>query len=222
MQIKTSQAVEDYLKAIFEITRKATRASTNDIAELLEVTPASVTGMLHKLTTIRPPLIQYEKHHGAVLTQKGEQLALEVIRHHRLLETFLQDKLGYSWDQVHDEADRLEHVISEELEERIAQVLHNPSFDPHGDPIPSRDFRLPVQSSKTLSGALPGDQVTVVRIDTGDAELLRFLASIQLTIHSLITVKNVSPFDGNMSLLIYGSPEPVTLGPRITSKIYVR
>src|SRR4030042_6952973 len=122
MQIKTSQAAEDYLKATYTITREAERASTNDIADLMEVTPASATGMVQKLAGVKPPLLHYERHRGVVLTQEGEQIALEVIRHHRLLETFLQEKLGYTWDEVHAEADGLEHVISAELEERLDHV----------------------------------------------------------------------------------------------------
>lgn len=222
MQMKTSQAAEDYLKVIYELTRKAKRASTNEIAELMEVTPASVTGMLQKLANLHPPLIRYEKHRGAGLTRKGEQVALEVIRHHRLLETFLQAKLDYTWDEVHDEADRLEHVISEEMEERIARVLNNPNYDPHGDPIPSRDFRLPQQSSMTLAEAHSGDQVTVVRISTSDPKLLRYLATIPLTLQSRILVKEISPFDGNMALEVAERADAFILGPGITGKIYVR
>lgn len=222
MQIKTSQAVEDYLKAIYKLTREVERASTNAIAELMEVTPASATGMIQKLAGALPPLLNYEKHRGAALTLEGEHIALEVIRHHRLLETFLQEKLGYTWDEVHAEADRLEHVISEELEERIAQTLGNPHYDPHGDPIPNREFHLPVQSRTSLAELHPGDQATVVRINTDNPDLLRYLASIGLSLHSRVKVMDVSPFDGNTGLKIAGKDSSYTLGPRVTDKIFVK
>jgi DtxR family Mn-dependent transcriptional regulator len=124
-----SQATEDYLKTIYELTRIHGRASTNQIADVMQVTPASVTGMIKKLSHTDPPLVDYQKHQGVVLTEDGEKAALEIVRHHRLLEMFLHEKLGYEWDEVDAEADLLEHVISETLEERIAQALGNPSFD---------------------------------------------------------------------------------------------
>src|SRR5690606_1668034 len=140
-----TQATEDYVKAIYELCRSEERATTGRIADMLEVTPASVTGMLKKLSSQEPPLVQYRPHQGVWLTAEGERLALEMIRQHRLLECFLHEALGYSWDEVHDEAERLEHAVSEALTERIAQWLEHPAFDPHGDPIPTRDLELPVQ-----------------------------------------------------------------------------
>lgn len=221
MRTKTSQAAEDYLKTIYALTRGTERASTNEIAGQMRVTPASATGMVQKLASAQPPLLVYEKHRGAALTAEGEQVALEIIRHHRLLETFLQEKLGYTWDEVHDEADRLEHVISEELEERIARALGDPSVDPHGDPIPSREFQMPDQPRTCLADLRPGELAIIRRINTDDAELLRYLASIGLTIHSVITVLDMSPFDGNMRLQIDGQDAPRILGSRITSRILV-
>jgi DtxR family Mn-dependent transcriptional regulator len=155
MQTRTSHVAEDYLKVIYQLTRGGGRAFTSEIAASMGVTPASATGMVQKLAGDVPPLLNYEKNHGVELTSAGEQIALEVIRHHRLLETFLQQKLGYSWDEVHAEADRLEHVISEVLEERIARVLGDPHYDPHGDPIPNREFRLPEQSTTSLAELHP-------------------------------------------------------------------
>ncbi|OGO31558.1 MAG: hypothetical protein A2136_10930 [Chloroflexi bacterium RBG_16_54_11] len=222
MHNKTSQAAEDYLKAIYEITRWDVRASTHAIAEHMGVTPASATGMVQKLAGEHPPLLDYEKNRGAALTWAGEQVALEVIRHHRLLETFLQEKLGYSWDEVHEEADRLEHVISEELEERIARSLGDPHFDPHGDPIPNREFLLPEQSNTNLAELRPGDQGTVERISTDDPDLLRYLASISLSLHNRVTVMDVSPFDGNAILKIDGEGSSHVLGPNITKRILVK
>ena len=221
MHSHTSQAAEDYLKAIYQLTRETEPASTNDIADLMDVTPASATGMVQKLASEQPPLLHYEKHHGVTLTLEGELIALEIIRHHRLIETFLHDKLGYTWDEVHDEADRLEHVISEDLEERISRVLGDPRFDPHGDPIPNREFQLPEQSTTRLSELHPGDHATVVRIDTEDPDLLRYLTSIGLSLQSSIMVTDVSPFDSNTGLKIDGKINSFILGPQVTGKIIV-
>ena len=120
MRKNLTKVIEDYLKKIYELTQSDERATTNQIAERMGVTPASVTNMIQKLSASVPPLLEYRKHHGVKLTAEGERDALEIIRHHRLLEMFLHQILGYSWDEVHEEADRLEHVISEEMEERIA------------------------------------------------------------------------------------------------------
>ena len=219
--IKTSQTVEDYLKSIYQITRRTDRASTNDIASMMGVSPASATGMIQKLANVQPPLLQYEKHRGAALTHNGEQIALEIIRHHRLLETYLHEKLGYTWDEVHKEADQLEHVISEELEERIAKALGDPHYDPHGDPIPNRELFLPHQSKLCLANLQPGDQAIVVRISNDNPDLLRYLSSIGLTIQCRIRVIEVSPFDGITSLKIDGRDGSCILGPQVTGKIFV-
>ena len=220
MQTRTSHVAEDYLKVIYQLTRGGGRASTSEIAASMGVTPASATGMVQKLAGDVPPLLQYKKNHGVELTSAGEQVALEVIRHHRLLETFLQQKLGYSWDEVHAEADRLEHVISEVLEERIARALGDPHYDPHGDPIPNREFLLPEQSTTSLADLHPGDQATIVRISTDEPGLLRYLASIGLSLHNQVVVIDVSPYDGNTTLAVRGREQ--ILGKRVTSRIFVR
>ena len=207
-----STAVEDYLKAIYDLTLERERASTNEIAGLMGVTPASATGMVQRLSTAVPPLVDYQKHRGAALTAAGERLALEVIRHHRLLETFLHEKLGYAWDEVHAEADSLEHVISEDLEERISQALGNPAYDPHGEPIPTRDFAMPEQAVVRLSDLKPGDRATVQRIHGVTPDFLRYLASIGLTPKSEFTVLSQSPFDCNLRLQVEGQPDPAGSG----------
>lgn len=216
-----SVSVEDYLKAIYELTQNQERASTNEVAGQMGVAPASATGMIQKLAATNPPLVDYHKHRGVSLTAEGEQTALEVIRHHRLLETFLHEKLGYGWDEVHGEADRLEHVISEELEERIARALGDPVYDPHGDPIPTRELQMPDQPHSSLDNLQPGDQATVVRIHTDKPDLLRYLASIGMTLNSKLTVMDVSPFDGNISLVIDGTDSRCVLGPLVTEKIFI-
>ncbi len=221
MNPKTSQAAEDYLKAIYELTRSGRRASTNEIARQMGVTPASATGMVQKLAGGSPSLVVYEKHRGAALTPEGEQVALEMIRHHRLLESFLQEKLGYAWDEVHEEADRLEHVISEKMEERIARSLGDPLIDPHGEPIPSRELQMPEQAEVSLAELRPGDQATILRIAAGDPGLLRYLASLGLTPQKRITVLGASPYDGNLELAIEGQTSRTILGPAVTGKIFV-
>jgi len=219
MREHLSDAVEDYLKAIYELTQGGSPASTNHIAARMGVAPASVTGMLKRLAASEPPLLDYQKHRGATLTPEGKQVALEVLRHHRLLELFLQESLGYTWDQVHEEADRLEHVISEEMEERIAQALGDPLRDPHGDPIPSRNGDLPVQKLALLEGLHPGQQAVVCRVDNEDPDLLRYLTTIELVPQARITVLERSNFDGVLRLEV-GEGE-VSLGPRLTGQIYV-
>ena len=214
-----TQSIEDYLKTIYDLTLFDPRATTNQIAERMGVTPASVTGMLKRLSSNDPPLLEYHKHHGVALTPQGEQVALEIIRHHRLLELFLHDRLGYPWDKVHAEADRLEHVISEDLEERIAQDLGNPRHDPHGDPIPSRDLSLASESLLPLDRLRPGQCAIVRRVRNDDPALLRYLESIQLTPQAQVTVLDYSSFDGNLRLQI-GS-QVVVLGPAVTQQIYV-
>lgn len=219
MRENLTQAIEDYLKAIYEITVSDERASTNQIAGRMGVTPASVTGMLKRLAANDPPLLEYHKHHGVALTPDGERVALEVIRHHRLLELFLQERLGYTWDEVHPEADRLEHVISEDLEERIAQSLGNPNHDPHGDPIPSRDLHLPSDRLVRLSELRPGQQAVVQRVRNDDPALLRYLESIGVVPGVELSIVKFSDFDGNLSLQV--GKQVIVLGPAVTQQIYV-
>ena len=216
-----SQSIEDYLKAVYELTRGDGRASTNGLAEYLNVAPASVTGMLQKLAGTKPPLLEYQKHRGVRLTAQGEKVALETIRHHRLLELFLHQILGYEWDEVHEEADRLEHVISEQFEERIAEALGDPRIDPHGDPIPSTDLSLPNSKEVPLSALRSGQKARVVRVRDEAPELLRHLSQLGVGPKTELEVINFSEFDGNLHLRVKGNKAQVVLGPRITSQVYV-
>jgi DtxR family Mn-dependent transcriptional regulator len=143
MKRPSTQSIQDYLKTIYELTQDGNAAGTNDLSMRLQIAPASVTGMVQKLAKSHPPLVVYKKHRGVTLTNEGERAALEVIRRHRLLETYLVTRLGYKQEEVHDEACRLEHVISEDFECRIASDLGNPGFDPHGAPIPNEDLIMP-------------------------------------------------------------------------------
>ncbi|MCH7663971.1 MAG: metal-dependent transcriptional regulator [Chloroflexi bacterium] len=221
MHEQLTQSIEDYLKAIYEITRGDYRASTTQLAEYLDVTPASITGMIQKLAATDPPLVDYQKHHGVSLTLQGEKIALETIRHHRLLEMFLHQILGYPWDEVHEEADELEHVISEQFEERLAVALGNPMHDPHGDPIPDFDLSIPDEPEMRLSDLRPSQQATVKRVRDEDPALLRYLSSLGVIPGSKIAATNYSEFDGNLSLNVGDNSSPVVLGPRITGQIYV-
>jgi DtxR family Mn-dependent transcriptional regulator len=216
-----TQSIEDYLKAIYELTVDGSRASTTDLANYLQVTPASVTGMIKKLAKTAPSLVEYQKHQGVLLTDEGEKVALETIRHHRLLELFLHQILDYAWDEVDEEADRLEHVISEKFEEKIASVLGHPDFDPHGDPIPGKDLSLPETANTPLSDLRAGQVAVIKRVRDTDSELLRHLDNLNVVPGSQVTIKDYSEFDGNSHLQILGETDVVVLGPKITEQIFV-
>lgn len=216
-----TQAIEDYLKVIYELTCKYGRAGTTHIAEALDVKPASVTGMIQKLAATDPPLVSYRKHRGVVLTSEGELAALEILRHHRLLEHFLYKTLGFSWDEVHEEADRLEHVISEEFEERLARVMGDPTHDPHGDPIPTRDLKMPSYATLCMAELQVGQRAIVKRVRNTEPELLRYLGGIGVVPEAGFEVIEYSPFDGNLKIQVIGRDEPVVLGPNITCEIFV-
>ena len=215
-----TDSIQDYLKSIYVLTAEGGSASTTALAARLGIAPASVTGMLQRLAGSEPPLVSYRKHQGATLTPEGRRAALEVIRHHRLLEAWLVNDLGYSWDKVHAEAERLEHVISEEFEARVAAALGNPARDPHGDPIPSADLTMPPDESRPLSSLRPTEKATILRVQAGDAALLRHLEDLGLVPGVQIEVAGYSPYDGNLSVKIAGRPAEV-LGPVITDEIFV-
>lgn len=221
MRENLTHVIEDYLKTIYDLSATSGRATTNQIAERLGVTPASVTNMLQKLAATQPPLVEYRKHRGVLLTPDGEKVALEIVRHHRLIEMFLHQTLGFSWDEVHAEADRLEHVISEELEERIALSLGDPRHDPHGDPIPTRDLRLPSSTTLTLAQLRPPQHATIQRVRDADPELLRYLSELGLIPEVRLTVLGYSPFDNNLRVLVEGQDTPIVLGEKITSQVFV-
>ena len=217
-----SEAVDDYLKAIFQLAGESERASTAALAEQLCVAPASVSGMLKKLSEARPPWIEYQKHHGARLTKHGRARALEVIRHHRLIELFLHSVLGYSWDEVHDEAERLEHAISERFEDRIARVLGDPEFDPHGHPIPRRDGTIPKRSDTSLVHMAPGTSARVSRVSDQDPEMLQYLSRIGIKPGVRLHMVERGPFDGPLMLRVADDREIHAFGPRLAAAIRVR
>jgi len=191
-----SPAVQDYAKAIYALqTRTGGEAvSTNDLAERLDVTAASASGMVRKLDELG--LVTHEPYQGVELTDAGEKVALEVLRHHRLLEAYLAESLDVPWDRVHDEAEVLEHVLSEDLEDLIAAKLGNPTRDPHGDPIPTRDGRIDETPSESLQQLQPGDQGVFVRVSDSDPEMLRYLGDRGIAPGDALEVIDKQPFDG--------------------------
>lgn len=216
-----TQSIQDYLKHIYELNENGGTASTNDLALRLNVAPASVTGMLQRLASSKPPLVLYKKHQGVTLTKAGEKAALEVIRHHRLLELYLVKALGYSWDEVHHEADKLEHVISEDFESRIAEALGNPTRDPHGELIPTADLTMPTDQSRPLASLRADDIAIVKRVSDDDPALLRHLQEIGIIPEVKITVKDFSEFDGNLTLQVNGRKSNVVLGKAVTTQVFV-
>ncbi len=215
-----TQSTQDYLKRIYELTKNGQPASTNDLARELNIKPASVTGMIQKMAAEKPALVEYQKHQGVTLTTAGRKTALEVIRHHRLLEAWLVQTLGYSWDEVHEEAERLEHVISEDFERRIAAALGHPERDPHGEFIPTEDLRMPVDESAPLSSIRPNQVVVIQRVVSQDANLLRHLNELGMTPNVKIEITAYSAFDNNLTIKV-GRKSHV-LGLNITTKIFVK
>ena len=190
-----SPAVQDYAKAVYALeTRAGTAVSTNDLAARLGVTPASVSGMVRKLTEVG--IVEHEPYHGVRLTSEGRRVALEVLRHHRLLELFLAQELGMSWDRVHAEAEVLEHVLSEELEQLIAARLGDPAVDPHGDPIPTPEFEIDERRTSSLHELPVGAAGRFVRVSDSNPEMLRYLADHGITLDSRLEVIDRQPFGG--------------------------
>jgi DtxR family Mn-dependent transcriptional regulator len=198
-----TEAVEDYAKALHALAKRSDGpVTTSALAERLGVSPGSVTAMLKRMGEMG--LVAHERYRGATLTADGERVALEVIRHHRLLESYLTDVLGMPWDKVHDEAEVLEHYISEELEERIAAALGDPAHDPHGDPIPDRDLAVESDPGVPLTDVATGGSGTLARVSDSDPEMLRFLAERKIRPGSRITVGEREPFGGSVEIQVDG------------------
>jgi DtxR family Mn-dependent transcriptional regulator len=176
-----TESVDDYLKAILELSgAEEKRVTSNALAERLGVRAASVTGMLQRLSAQKPPFVKYEKHHGVLLTEAGQHRAMEVLRHHRLLERFLHDFLDYPWDEVHEEAERLEHFISERLEDRIAAKLGDPDTDPHGHSIPERNGMVRPREEVLLSSWACGVPAVISSVSDRDPAALREMERVRL------------------------------------------
>ena len=214
---RISPAIEDYLKAIYTLGRTQTQVTTSLLADHLGFKPASVTGMLKTMADLH--LVSYTPYHGVELTSVGEQIALEVVRHHRLIELYLVEALGFGWDEVHDEAERLEHHISEKLEARIAAHLGEPAFDPHGDPIPSLEGMLPADKGARLADLTVGERGCISRVRDQQPERLRYLADLGLVPGVVVEVMASAPFDGPLSVRIGTQLHP--LDRRLAREIYI-
>ena len=210
-----TQAVEDYLKTIYQIQREQGRVATSLLAERLSIAPASATGMIKKLADMR--LVVHEPYQGVVLTEAGRKIALEVIRHHRLVELFLAEALGVPWDQVHAEAHKIEHVLSKDLAERIDAALGHPATDPHGAPIPAHDGSIQQLDSVRLSDLKPGQAGVVAEVSDHDAALLRYLGELELYPRAQVQVLAVAPFSGPLTVRIGGAER--TLGREAASHV---
>lgn len=195
-----TQSADHYLKAIYMLLEQGKQATTSLLAKELGIKPASVTNMLQKLSRQDPPLLNYRPHKSVTFSSEGERVALQVIRYHRMLEYFLHEKLGFPLEKVHDEADRIDHVISEELGERLAEFLGQPEYDCHGDPIPSKHLVMPASDFTPLTMIKPGESCVIRRIGNDDSEFLKYLTSHNLLPGSRVKVLNVEPFEGPVSL----------------------
>jgi DtxR family Mn-dependent transcriptional regulator len=209
-EARITPAIEDYLKAIYQLDQEEPEAGSvtgQRIAERLGVASPSVTNMIKRLSELG--LVQHERYRGVELSDTGERIALEVVRHHRLLERYLVEALGYGWDEVHDEAERLEHHISEALEARMAAALGDPTVDPHGDPIPHLDGSVADADTRPLVDLAPGDVAVVRRVSDRDPERLRYLEQLGLRPGANLRLLEVLPFEGPLRLEIAGAEQVI-------------
>lgn len=214
-------AVEDYLKAILHLEQDEPASGTAELARRLSVSPASVTNMLKRLAQMG--MVAYTSYRGFSLTEPGRKIALEILRHQRLLELYLTEALGYGWDEVHREAEKLEHHISEEFEDRIDALLGYPTHDPHGDPIPGRDGTIPSYSTTPLTQARDhaqaGQELVIQRVSEQNPELLRYLAELGLKPQTTLRVLEQAPFKGPLTLEVNG--QRLVIGHEVGSHIFV-
>ncbi len=213
-----THAMEDYLKAIYNLQTENEKVTTQAIAERLNIQSPSVTNMVKRLADLN--LLEHTPYHGVLLTASGERTALEVVRHHRLLELYLADALGYSWDEVHAEAEQLEHSISEEFEARIDRALGYPTTDPHGDPIPSMEGDIEPLTRLLLSDLNVGDTATVERVWDRDPEMLRYLGGLGLYPNASVEVIERFPFGGPLRLRVLGQEH--IIGRELANAVNVR
>ena len=212
-----SQSVEDYLKVIYQLETEGPGATTNNIAEMMEVSSASVTNMLKRLARLN--LIEHTSYKGAKLTEAGCKIALEILRHHRLLELYLKEIMGYGWDEVHEEAEKLEHHISEQFEDKIAELLNYPTHDPHGDPIPTKDGIMPKMALLPLTDASINNQYIIGRVRDQEPELLRYFEKIGVIPGVQIRIIDKAPFNG--PILVKLEDVEKTIGFNIAEQVYL-
>ena len=216
---RLTRSVEDYLKAVYSLTEREESASTSALADVLDVQPASVTGMVKRLAECG--YLEHARYRGVRLTQAGSREALRIIRRHRILETYLHMHLGYSWDDVHPEAERLEHAASDALIDRMAAILEHPSHDPHGAPIPTPSGEIEVPEFVTLNEVDLGVAVQIRAVQDDDPARLRYLETLGLVPGTRLTVKERAPFDGptTVSVGIRGNAE--VIGSDLADGIFV-
>lgn len=215
-----SRSMEDMLKAVFQLTDHAGDAGTSDIAELLGIAPASVTGMIKRMA--ESGLVEHEPYRGSRLTAHGRTAALRIIRRHRLIETYLITKLGYDWSTVHDEAERMEHAVSDELVERMAFALGFPQYDPHGAPIPTREGEIERPGYVTLASVEAGRRVSLRQVGDDDSERLVYLKSLGLVPPVELVVLDKQPFDGPMTVRIgVGETRDRVIGAELAATLMV-
>ena len=222
MAVKTTAAVEDYVKAIFALEASSgdgEPVSTTAIAERLSVSAASATNMLKRLDTMR--LVDYSRYRGAGLTDSGRKVALEVLRHHRLIETYLAEALGVPWDRVHEEAEVLEHVLSEDLEDRMAALLGDPTFDPHGHPIPAKDGSMPKAAQGRLWDVDEGDEGRIARVSDSESEALRYLAELGMKPGQVVSVVGRGPMGGPLFVRVSDGNEVHALSRELAEVVWV-
>jgi DtxR family Mn-dependent transcriptional regulator len=212
-----SRSVQDYLKAIYKLSESGGAVQTSALAERMGVAAPSATNMVARLA--EAGMLRHTPYRGVELTEKGAAVALEVIRHHRLWESFLHQALGVPIDQLHAEAERLEHELSDALEEHISRALGHPTRDPHGDPIPSREGALVDDSFPTLSSLAPGARAIVRRVPDRDAAFLRYLGSLGLLPGAPVEMRHLEPFHGPLTIFIGGAERVV--GHELASRVYV-
>lgn len=203
-----TEAVQDYLKEIYKLEARDGCATTSAIADSMGVSPSSASGMVKKLAALG--LAEHTLYRGVTLTHAGELVALEIVRHHRLLEQYLAEALDVPIDQVHDEADRLEHALSEELEAHIDAALGHPTHDPHGDPIPDTELSVPDETLRPLSSLEEGGRATIRRVPDGDAGLLRYLTDIGLVPGEPVTIRHAAPFGGPLTVGLSGDDQAIS------------
>lgn len=216
--LQSTEAIQDYAKAIYSLQdRQDGLISTSAIAQRVDVSPASATAMIKRMAVLK--LVRYEPYKGVSLTAAGERIALETMRHHRLIELYLAKALDMPWDGVHAEAEVLEHYISEDLEEMIAQKLSDPELDPHGDPIPDRSLNMPHEKTSVLADLKPGDSGVFKRVSDSDPAMLRYLAERDILLGAKFVVESKEPFDGPLNVKFDGHVH--ALGGRLARSMRV-
>jgi DtxR family transcriptional regulator, Mn-dependent transcriptional regulator len=213
-----NRSTEDYIKNIYFLAGKGKAVTTTEIARHLNIGNGSVTDMLKKLAARR--LVEYEPYRGVSITESGRRLALRIVRRHRLWEMFLARFLGYSWEEIHEEAERLEHVTSEELERRLDRALGFPKVDPHGHPIPDARGAIAACPGRALAEFNPGDRVRVVSVSDSDSDLLQYATEIGMKLETPLTIINKIAFDGSMVLKV-GTKKRV-VSSRFAGSVFVR